>query len=95
MRENAETVETVIAARALFHSILLKSTANKLLEGMTALVFANLVFHFNLKPHNGEERQLIEHYAALYKAIDQNKPKLAEDVMQRLLVSGRANQERK
>lgn len=95
MRENAETVETVIAARALFHSTLLKSTANKLLEGMTALVFANLVFHFNLQPHNGEERQLIEHYAALYKAIDQNKPKLAEDVMQRLLVSGRANQERK
>ena len=36
MRENAETVETVIAARALFHSTLLKSTANKLLEGMTA-----------------------------------------------------------
>ena len=82
MRENAETVETVIAARALFHSTLLKS-ANKLLEGMTALVFANLVFHFNLQPHNGEKRQLIEHYAALYKAIDQNKPKLA-DVMQRL-----------
>ena len=53
MRENAETVETVIAVRALFHSTLLKPTANKLLEGMTALVFAKLVFHFNLQPHNG------------------------------------------
>ena len=54
MRKNAESVETVIAARALFHNTSLKSTANKLLEGITALVFANPVFHFNLQPHNGE-----------------------------------------
>lgn len=95
MCENAETMEMVIAARALFHSTLLKSTGNKLLEGMTALVFANLVFHFNLQPHHGSEQQLIEQYIALYRAIDEKKPKLAEDEMQKLLVSGRANQERK
>ena len=95
MLENAETVETVIAARALFHSTLLKSSGNELLEGMTALVFANLVFHFNLQSHHGEERQLIEQYTALNKAIEQKNADLAEDAMQRLLLSDRANQERK
>ena len=95
MLENAETVETVIAARALFHSTLLKSSGNELLEGMTALVFANLVFHFNLQSHHGEERQLIEQYTALNKAIEQKNADLAEDAMQRLLLSNRANQERK
>ena len=79
MLENAESVETVIAARALFHSTLLKSSGNELLEGMTALVFANLVFHFNLQSHHGEERQLIEQYTALNKAIEQKNADLAED----------------
>ena len=88
MTENAEAVETVIAARALFHSTLLKSTGNELLEGMTALVFANLVFRLNLQPKYKEERQLIEGYGAVSAAINQKNSRQAEAAMHHLLGLG-------
>lgn len=88
MTENAEAVETVIAARALFHSTLLKSTGNELLEGMTALVFANLVFRLNLQLKYKEERQLIEGYGAVSAAINQKNSRQAEAAMHHLLGLG-------
>ena len=81
MGENAEAVEAVIAARALFHSTLLKSSGNKLLEGMTALVFANLVFHFDLQPIQSKQRLLTKQYAALLHALDQQNAKRAEEAI--------------
>ena len=85
MSENAEAVETVIAARALFHSTILKSTGNEMLEGMTALVFANLVFHLNLQPGRAEGRTLINQYQLVFEAIRQRRSDQAEEAMHRLL----------
>ena len=87
MSENAEAVETIIAARALFHSTILKSTGNNLLEGMTALVFANLVFHLRLRPDVDEGRHLINQYRQLAEAVRHRQSGLAEAAMQKLLAS--------
>lgn len=87
MSENAEAVETIIAARALFHSTILKSTGNSLLEGMTALVFANLVFHLRLRPDVDEGRHLINQYRQLAEAVRHRQSGSAEAAMQKLLAS--------
>ena len=88
MSENAEAVETVIAARALFHSTILKSTGNEMLEGMTALVFATLVFHLRLPPDRIEDSRLIDQYRQLSEAVRSRQSEQAEIAMKRLLTSG-------
>lgn len=90
MKEDAETAETVIAARALFHSTLLKSAGNKVLESMTALIFANLVFRLNLQPENNGDTRLIEQYENVSAAISQRQGRQAEEAMQNLLRLGRS-----
>ena len=60
-----------------------------MLEGMTALVFATLVFHLRLTPDRIEDSRLIDQYRQLSEAVRSHQSDQAETAMKRLLASGR------